>query len=55
MRAHTHNELKLKKQLAPRDYKRDPNCKLVLKDGREVVLPAILLVALREGKVELRP
>lgn len=54
MQMHRHNALHVKKRLAPKDYRRDPNCKIVRPDGREVVLPAILIIALREGKVELR-
>jgi len=54
MATNTHNALHIKKKIAPLDYKPDVNCIFVnTKTGARVSIPSILVVALREGKVEL--
>jgi len=53
MRTNTHNALHIKRELAPKDYKRSEECKVIRPDGTEVVLPTFLIVAIREGKVKV--
>jgi len=53
VRTNTHNGLHIKRELAPKDYKRSEECKVIRPDGTEVVLPTFLIVAIREGKVKV--
>jgi len=54
MTTNTHNALHIKKKIQPLDYKPDANCVFInVKTGARVNIPSILVVALREGKVEL--
>ena len=50
---HTHNMLHVKRKIRPEDYRDDPNCKIVTMDGREIVLPVILIKAVREGLLKV--
>ena len=53
MISHTHNMLHVKKKIRPVDYNDDPNCKIVTIGGREVVLPVVLIKAVRAGLLKV--
>lgn len=53
MRLHRNNAVKFKRKLKPDDYCRDQTCKVTLRSGRELVLPTVLLIALRNGQVKV--
>jgi len=56
MRNTSHNALCVKKKIAPSDYNDDENCTLVsAKTGNRVVIPVILMKALRDGTIKLAP
>ena len=54
MKAHTHNELKIKREIRPEDYRRDQSLVIVNpKTGVRHTFPTCLIIALRNGLVEL--
>ncbi len=55
MRNHTHNELKIKRELRPDDYRRDQSLTIINPKTRvKHVFPTSLIVALRSGLVSLK-
>ena len=52
MKAHTHNELKLKRKMSE-DYRPDENCTFQRPDGRVVVLPVFVIQAIRSGELKV--
>ncbi len=54
MQNSTHNELKIKRELRPDDYRRDQSLTIINpKTGVKHVFPTSLIVALRSGLVSL--
>jgi len=51
MQMTSHNGLKVKQKLAPKDYKKDPNCRVRHpKTGLDVTLPTEVIKLLRSGE-----
>ena len=54
MTTNSNNALRVKRKLRPKDYKRDPNCRMLnRKSGKMVTIPVILIQAVRAGQLRL--
>ena len=55
MRVHSNNALHIKRKLRPSDYRRDESLVIInVKTGKRHTFPTSLIIALREGLVEIK-